>query len=222
MLCNRRRSYLFQVVRSSVVRLWCRHREGGRALVEVKCSSWARTHTGEDDKNTTRTLSLDYHSPPDDLGVYLIRACGYIMPFCLNLGVGLDGLAPSPHPITSPGSNGFSPLPTPALGGLPLTKDDFQTHRPSIPILQLTAHTIHPFGLLPKNHYCLTQLMTSITSLGLPVLVARKAKRRSWQATRRYARIISRPSAVGLHCPPLQRLLRRPRFARHRLRARST
>ena len=83
---------------------------------------------------------------PDDLGVYLIRACGYIMPFCLNPSVGLDGLAPSPHPITSPGSNGFSPLPTSVLGGLPLTKDDFQTHRPSIPILHMTGYTTHPFG----------------------------------------------------------------------------
>ena len=27
-LCNRRRSYLFRVVSSSVVRLWCRQREG--------------------------------------------------------------------------------------------------------------------------------------------------------------------------------------------------
>ena len=52
------------------------------------------------------------------------------------------------------------------------------------------------------------------------VLNAHKAKRRSWRATRHYARIIARPPAVGSPRPPLQRLLRRLRFARHRLRAR--
>ena len=46
------------------------------------------------------------------------------------------------------------------------------------------------------------------------------AKRRSWQATRRYARIIARPPAVGSQLSPLQRLLQRPCFARPRLCAR--
>ena len=33
---------------------------------------------------------------PDDLGVYLIRACGFITPSCPVIGVGLGGLAPPP------------------------------------------------------------------------------------------------------------------------------
>ena len=59
-----------------------------------------------------------------------------------------------------------------------------------------------------------------MTPLGPNVLNAREAERRSWQATHRYARIIARPPTVGSPRPPLQRLLRRLRFARHRLRAR--
>ena len=74
--------------------------------------------------------------------------------------------------------------------------------------------------LLSKYDVCPTQLMTSMTPLGPTVLHARKAKRRSWQATRRYAWIIARPPAVGSPRPPLQRVFRRLRFARHRLRVR--
>ena len=47
--------------------------------------------------------------------------------------------------------------------------------------------------LLPKNHVCPTQSMTSMTPLGPTALNARDAKRRFWQATRRYARIVARP-----------------------------
>ena len=75
-------------------------------------------------------------------------------------------------------------------------------------------------GLLPKNHVCPTQLMTSMTPLGSTVLNVRKAKRRYWQATRRSAWSIARPPAVGSPRPPLQRLFRRLCFARHRLCAR--
>ena len=44
---------------------------------------------------------------PDDLGVYLIRACGLVPSFCPIPGIGLGGLTPSP-PVT----------PSLALGGL--------------------------------------------------------------------------------------------------------
>ena len=60
-----------------------------------------------------------------------------------------------------------------------------------------------------------------MTPLGPTVLNAREAKRRFWRATRRHARIIARSPAVDSPRPPLHRLLRRLRFARHRLRARS-
>ena len=55
-------------------------------------------------------------SDPDDLGVYLIRACGFIPSFCPIPDIGLSGLAP-PSP-TTPGTN---------LGGL--------IHKPDPPIL---------------------------------------------------------------------------------------
>ena len=90
---------------------------------------------------------------PDDLGVYLIRACGYIMPSCPNPGVGLRGLASTPNSIIGTGSNGFCPLPTPVLGGVPLTKDDFRTHRPSTPILHMTGHTTRFFAA-PTEEPC--------------------------------------------------------------------
>ena len=70
---------------------------------------------------------------PDDLGVhwYLIRACGYTTPSCPISGVGLGGLTPSSH--NNPGT-GRNPFLTPVLGGLPLTKDDFRTHRAPMPL----------------------------------------------------------------------------------------
>ena len=67
---------------------------------------------------------------PDDLGVYLIHACGFITPSCPVPGVGLGGLAPSPCHTPGAGWGGLVPPPdTPVLGGLPLTKDDFRRRR---------------------------------------------------------------------------------------------
>ena len=63
---------------------------------------------------------------PDDLSVYLIRACGFITPSYLVSGVGLGGLDPSPYHTPGAGLGGLVPPPdTPVLGELPLTKDDF-------------------------------------------------------------------------------------------------
>ena len=56
---------------------------------------------------------------PDDLGVYLIRACGLTTPSCPVPGVGLGGLAPSPD---IPVLGGLAPPPDISVsGGLPLT-----------------------------------------------------------------------------------------------------
>ena len=63
---------------------------------------------------------------PDDLGVYLIRACGYTSPFCPIPGVGLGGLTP---PSDKNLGTGWHHSPTSVLGGLSLTQDDFRTHR---------------------------------------------------------------------------------------------
>ena len=64
---------------------------------------------------------------PDDLGVYLIRACGRTTPSCPVPGVGLGGLAPSPDiPVLS---GLASPPDISVSGGLRLSQDDFRTHR---------------------------------------------------------------------------------------------
>lgn len=58
-------------------------------------------------------------SEPDDLGVYLIRACGFIPSFCPTPGYGFGGLIRQPDP--------------PILSGLPLTYGDIRAHRTSLP-----------------------------------------------------------------------------------------
>ena len=68
---------------------------------------------------------------PDDLGVYLIRACGYTSPSCPIPGVGLGGLTP---PSDNNIGTAWHHPPTSVLGGLPLTQDDFRTHRAPTPL----------------------------------------------------------------------------------------
>ena len=74
---------------------------------------------------------------PDNLGVYIIRACGLTTPSCPVPGVGLGGLAPSTD-ISVLG--GLTPPPEiSVLGGLPLTQDDLRTHRTPLPPQSMTA-----------------------------------------------------------------------------------
>ena len=80
---------------------------------------------------------------PDDLGVYLICACGYTTPSCPISGVGLGGLT---RPSYNNLGTGPNPLPTPVLGGLHLTKDDFRTHSATMPPRLMTGPTISPFA----------------------------------------------------------------------------
>ena len=80
---------------------------------------------------------------PDDLGVYLIRACGYTTASCPTPGVGLGGLT-TPFYGPNPGQN-FPP--TPFLGGLPLTKDDFRTHRAPMPLNRMAGPTASPLAI---------------------------------------------------------------------------
>ena len=76
---------------------------------------------------------------PDDLGVYLIRACGLTTPSCPVPGVGLGGLASSPD---IPVLDGLAPPPDISVsGGLPLTQDDFRAHRAPLPSLSMTARS---------------------------------------------------------------------------------
>ena len=67
----------------------------------------------------------------DDLGVYLIRACGYTSPSCPIPGVSLGGLTP---PSDNNIGTAWHHSLTSALGGLPLTQDDFRTHRAPMPL----------------------------------------------------------------------------------------
>ena len=88
---------------------------------------------------------------PDDLGVYLIRACGLTTPSCPVPGVGLGGLVPSPY---IPGLGGLAPSPDiPVLSGLPLTSDDFRTHRAPIPSPSATIRPRRPRATFPQAPY---------------------------------------------------------------------
>ena len=88
---------------------------------------------------------------PDDLGVYLIRACGLTTPSCPVPGVGLGGLVPSPY---IPVLGGLAPSPDiPVLGGLPLTSDDFRTHRAPIPSPSATIRPCRPRATFAQAPY---------------------------------------------------------------------
>ena len=88
---------------------------------------------------------------PDDLGVYLIRTCGFTTPACPVPGVGLGGLTASPCHAPDAVLGGLTPPPdSPVLGGLPLTIDDFRTHRASMPPTHMTARPRRPYATPPK------------------------------------------------------------------------
>ena len=88
---------------------------------------------------------------PDDLDVYLIRACGFTTPSCPVPGVGLSRLAPPPYYTPDAVLGGLAPPPdTPVLGGLPLTKDDFRTHRAPMPPTHMTVRLRRPYPTPPK------------------------------------------------------------------------
>ena len=87
-----------------------------------------------------------------DLGVYLIRTCGYITPPCLIPGVGLGGLVPSSYLAPGAGLGGLaSPMVSPLLSGLPLTNDDFQTHHAPMPTPYMIGSSNHPYAASPKQ-----------------------------------------------------------------------
>ena len=150
---------------------------------------------------------------PDDLGVYLIRACGLTTPSCPVPGVGLGGLAPSPD---IPVLGGLAPPPDISVsGGLPLTQDDFRTHRAPLPSLPMT---VRPSRLCapPLKHRPQPMLLAPAT-IPLDRHGAHVAKPRSLLDIPHRARITARPPTVGSPRPPLLRLLRP---ARRRLRVR--
>ena len=88
---------------------------------------------------------------PDDLGVYLIRACGFTTPACPVPGVGLGGLTPSPCPASDAVLGGLTlPPSSPVLGGRHLTIDDFRTHRTPMPPTHMPARPRRSSAILPK------------------------------------------------------------------------
>ena len=91
---------------------------------------------------------------PDDLGAYLIRTCGFTTPSCPVPGMGLGGLAPSPCHAPDAVLGGLTPPPdSPVLGRLPLTKDDFRTHRAPMPPTHMTARPRRPCATPPTALY---------------------------------------------------------------------
>ena len=88
---------------------------------------------------------------PDDLGVCLIRACVFTTPACPVPGVGLGGLTRSPCHAPDAVLGGLAPPPdSPVLGGLPLTIDDFRTHRAPVPPMHMIARPRRPYAIPPK------------------------------------------------------------------------
>ena len=121
------------------------------------------SHIGEDKRTLTPTsfpacLSLPltriYLAPsltdPDNLGAYLIRACGFTTLACPVPDVGLGGLTPSPCHAPDAVLGGLTPPPdSPVLGGLHLTIDDSQTHRAPMPPVHMTARPRHFYATPP-------------------------------------------------------------------------
>ena len=144
---------------------------------------------------------------PDDLGVYLIRACGFITLSCPVPGGGLGALTPSPYHTPSASLGGLVPPPdTPVLGGLPLTNNDFRTHRAPMPSTHMTARPRRPYVTPPKAPY--TDYAISARDDAPGPHDAHEAKPRSWTAMPHRVRTIARPPTVGSPRPP------RPRSAR--------
>ena len=87
----------------------------------------------------------------DEDGKTLTLTSFYTTPSCPSPGVDLGGLAPPSY--KSPGT-GTNPFPTPVLGGLPVTKNDFRTHRAPMPLMLMTDPTTVPFAA-PTDVPCL-------------------------------------------------------------------
>ena len=91
---------------------------------------------------------------PDDLTVYLTRACGFTTRACPVPGVGLGGLTPSPYHAHGAILGGLTPpSDSPVLGGLPLRQDDFRTHRAPMPPTHMTARPRRSSATLPQTPF---------------------------------------------------------------------
>ena len=151
---------------------------------------------------------------PNDLGAYLIRACGFTTHNCPVPGVGLGGLTSSPCHAPDAALGGLTPPPdSPVLGGLPLTLDDFRTHRARMPPTHMTARLRRSSTTLPRS-------LSQHTLLAPPTIPhgqhgAHEAKPRFWMAMPHRVRTIAPPHTMGSPRPPLLRLLRSARRRLH-------
>ena len=154
----------------------------------------------------------------DDLGVYLIRACGFTTPACPVPGVGLGGLTPSPCHAPDAVLGGLTPPPdSPVLGGLHLTIDDFRTQRAPMPSMHMTARPRRLYATPPLRRLSQPTLSAPSTIPPGP-RDAHVAKPRFWMAMPHRVRTTARPPTVGSPRPPLLRLLRSARrLLRNRL-----
>ena len=155
---------------------------------------------------------------PDDLGVYLIRACGFTSPTCPVPGVGLCGLTPSPCHAHDAILGGLTPPPDlPVLGGLPLTPDDFRTHRAPMPPTHTTDRPRRASATLPP-----TPLATY--AISAPNIAPRPTRRTRSQTATLDGNAPSRPdyrtaarcgfAASAASAPPPLRTSPPPRSAR--------
>ena len=161
----------------------------------------------------TRTSLALPLTDSDDLGVYIIRACGLTTHSCPVPGVGLDGLALSPD---IPVLGGLAPSPDISVsGGLPLTQDDFREHRAPLPSQSMTARP-RRFCAPPPQAPPTTYAISACDDTPRPS--RRTRNQTAISAGQTPSRPVYRKAAhSGFARPPLQRLLRP---ARRRLRVR--
>ena len=102
-----------------------------RGKDNVNADSFSRLPLPPTEEDISGACAL---SDPRDLGVYFIRACGFILSFCPIPGIGLGGLASSSPTTPSSDLAGLIPQSDPPiLGGLTLNHADFRTHRAPLP-----------------------------------------------------------------------------------------
>ena len=155
---------------------------------------------------------------PDDLGVYLIHACGITTPTCPVPGVGLSGLTRSPCHAHDAILGGLTPPPDPpVLGGLPLTPDDFRTHCAPMAPTHTTARPRRSSATLPP-------MPSATCAIRAPSDASRHTRRTRSQTTTFDGNAPSRPdyrtaarsgfAASAASAPPPLRTSPPPRSAR--------
>ena len=152
--------------------------------------------TTEEDISSSSAIS-----DPDDLAVYPI-VCGYITPSCSIPGVDLGGLVLLSYPTPGAGLGGLAPLPVnPVLARLPLTNDDFRTHRAPMPTLYMISLTTRPYAAHAKESR--SSYVSARTDTPWPPC----ARRTQSQATILIGNVLSHPAIARVPTVGLPRQL---------------